>query len=123
MLTLRPEKNRKTVESLYFEKNIEYNENSQCVSCTDEKEILGFCLFDLESNKITVKYIEPVTDIALADGILRSSLHVAAERSITAAYYDDTVPEDFLQRVKFIKNKNEKTLNIDKLFESCCNCE
>ena len=123
MLTLGPVSDREMVKSIFNEKNIEYNENSQCVSCTDEKEILGFCLFDLEKDKITVKYIEPVTDIALADGILRSSLHVAAVRSITAAYYDDTVPEDFLQSVKFIKNKNEKTLNIDKLFESCCNCE
>lgn len=123
MLTLGPVSDREMVKSIFNEKNIPYNENSQCVSCADVEEILGFCLFDLEKDKITVKYIEPVTDIALADGILRSSLHVAAERSITAAYYDDTVPEDFLQSVKFIKNKNEKTLNIDKLFESCCNCE
>ncbi len=107
----------------YFKKtNIEFNENSGCVCCKDGNEILGFSLYDLDKEKMTVKYIEPLNDVALADGILRSTLHIAAEHSILNAFYEDTVPCDFLEKIKFIKNEAEKRLDIDKLFQSCCNC-
>ena len=107
----------------FFEKSsIEYNKDSICVLCKDGEEVLGFCLFDLDAKKITVKYIEPLTDIGLADGILRSSLHVAAERNILDAFYEDTVPKDLLNKIGFIKNEEEKRLDIDKLFNSSCNC-
>ena len=107
----------------YFEKvNIVFGENSGCVCCKDGNEILGFCLYELDSYKMTVKYIEPAGDIALADGILRSTLHVAAERNILNAFYDDTVPYDFLKKINFIKDEDKKRLDIDKLFKSCCDC-
>ncbi len=107
----------------YFEKTkLEFNANSGCVCCRDGSEILGFCLYDLDNQKMTVKYIEPLQDIALADGILRSTLHIAAERNILNAFYADTVPEDFLKKINFIKDENEKQIDIDKLFKSCCNC-
>ena len=107
----------------YFEKNgIDYNENSRAVCCKDGDEILGFCLYDLENDKITVKFIHPLDDISLADGILRSTLHQATEKSILNAFYTDTMPCDFLKKINFIKNEEEKRLDIDKLFKSCCNC-
>ncbi len=108
----------------YFaERNIVFNENSKCVSCKDGQDVIGLCLFELDKEKITVKYIEPTEDILLADGILRSSLHVAAERGIMNAFYTDTVSEDFLKKIGFIKNAEEKRLDIDKLFKSCCGCD
>ena len=108
---------------VYFENtNIDFNGNSGCVCCKDGSEILGFCLYDLDNERMTVKYIEPLNDIALADGILRSTLHIAAERSVLNAFYDDTLPYDFLEKIKFIKNKDEKRLDIEKLFKSCCEC-
>lgn len=122
MLTLGPEKNKEKVEKFFLSKNVDYNEDSQCVICKAGEEILGFCLFDLSNEKITVKYLEPFDDIALADGILRSTLHVAAEKSIMNAYYSDTVPEQFLHKLGFIENESEKKLNINKLFESCKGC-
>ena len=76
----------------------------------------------MNNERITVKYLEPFDDIALADGILRSTLHVAAEKSIMNAYYSDTVPEQFLHKLGFIENESEKKLNINKLFESCKGC-
>ena len=107
----------------YFEKaDVKFNEDSGCVCCKDGNEILGFCLYDLDSTKMLVKYIEPTEDIALADGILRSTLHVAAEHNILDAFYADTMHYDFLKKIKFIKNEAEKRLDIDKLFKSCCDC-
>ncbi|MBE6750593.1 MAG: hypothetical protein E7560_05465 [Ruminococcaceae bacterium] len=122
MLTLGPLKEKEKARDLFLLKNIDYNDDSQCVVCNAGEEILGFCLFDLNEEKMVVKYIEPLDDISLADGILRSTLHVAAERSIMNAYYSDTVPEEFLYKLLFIENEKEKKLNINKLFESCKGC-
>ncbi len=119
MLYLGPVKDEESIKELFLLHNIEYTDNSLCVDCRDGEKRLGYCLFDLDDKKITVKYVEPLSDIPLADGILRSSLHVAAKRSIMNAYYEDTVPCDFLKKTGFIKNEAEKTLNIDKLFASC----
>lgn len=123
MIYLGPINNKEKVKTLFSEKNIPLTEFSDCVAAVCGEEILGFCLYDLDSKKMTVHYIEPLNDISLADGILRSTLHVAAERSIMNAYYSHTLPEEFLKKIGFIKNAEEKTLEIDKLFQSCCSCK
>lgn len=122
MISLAPLSDRQQIEQKFADKNIESNENSGCVTAVDRGEVLGFCLYDLDKKEMVIKYLEPLSDIGLADGILRSTLHVAAERSVMDAFYADTVPEDFLEKIGFIKEKPEKRLDIDKLFKSCCNC-
>ncbi len=123
MITLGVEKEKNKVEALFLKNDIIYNENSSCVLARDGEEILGFCLFDIDSERMLIKYIEPLNDIFLADGILRSTLHVAAERGIMNAFYDETLSEDFLNKIGFIKEREEKSLDIDKLFKSCCDCK
>ena len=122
MIYLGPIKDRERIETLFSSNNIPFNEFSCCVTADSGGEILGYCLYELTDKKMTVHFIEPLNDISLADGILRSTLHVAAEKSIMDAFYSDTLPEDFLQKIGFIKDKEEKTLEINKLFQSCCNC-
>ena len=122
MISLGPIKDKKEISVFYKKANIQENEFSGCVKAAQGDEILGFCLYDLTPERITIRYIEPLSDLSLSDGILRSTLHVAAEKSIMDARYADTVDEDFFEKLRFIKEKSEKTLNIDKLFESCCNC-
>ena len=122
MLTLGPLKDREYTERLFNQRNITFNEFSGCVICKNSDEIMGLCLYDLTKDKMVIRHIEPMDDLSLADGILRSTLHVAAERSIMSAFYADTVSEEFFAKLDFIKNKEEKSLNIDKLFQSCCNC-
>lgn len=123
MIYLGPVKDRQRIESLFSNKNIPFGEFSQCVAADNKGDELGFCLFDLDNEKMVVRYIEPLGDISLADGILRSTLHVAAERSVMKAYYAETVPENFLSKIGFIKDAEEKSLDIDKLFQSCCDCK
>jgi hypothetical protein len=59
----------------------------------------------------------------LADGILRAALHQAAERSAMDARYSPDVPEALLKTLGFIKDADTRTLDIDKLFGSCCSCK
>ena len=122
MLTLAPMADKAEIENIFREKRIASSEFSGCVTAKNGDEVLGLCLYELTDKKITVQYIEPLNDIPLADGILRSTLHVAAERSVMNAFYTDTVPEDFLKKIGFIKDAEQKSLDIDKLFKSCSGC-
>ncbi len=122
MISLAPVRDKNKVKSVFTENGIEFTENSGCVTAMQGDELLGFSLYDLDSKRMVVKYLEPLSDIGLADGILRSTLHVAAERSIMDAFYAETLPEDFLNKIGFIKDENERRLDIDKLFKSCSNC-
>ena len=70
---------------------------------------------------MTVFAVEPQGDVPLADGILRSALHVAAENFVLDAFYDNCAPVELFRLLAFIKNEDEKRLNIDKLFGGC-NC-
>lgn len=123
MITLGPLKEREKAEKLFSEHNIEFNDNRNCLTAFDGEKIIGLSFYELDSEKMTVLAIEPTGDLGLADGILRSTLHIAAERSVMKAYYADTISEDFLNKLGFIKNKQEKLLDIDKLFKSCCSCK
>lgn len=122
MITLGPISDREKIKVIFESKNISVTENSGCVVAKDREEVLGLCLYELDKAKMTALYIEPLGDIALADGILRSTLHVAAERGVMDAFYAETLPENFLNKLGFIKNEEEKRLDIDKLFKSCCGC-
>lgn len=122
MITLGPVRDTEKIKKMFEERNIPWCENSDCVAALDGDAVLGLCLYNLDKEKITVLHIEPLEDIALSDGILRSTLHVAAEHNIMNAFYGESVPENFLAKIGFIKNIDKKTLDIDKLFKSCCSC-
>ena len=110
-------------QKFFAQNNISLNENSSCVTAKEKEQILGYCLFDIDKEKIVIRYITPKNDLGLADGILRSTLHVAAERFVMNAYYEDEEMFPFFNSLNFIKNVEEKSLNMDKLFTSCQSCK
>lgn len=119
MITVSPEKDRAVIKNLFEENEIACGEFSGAVIAKCDDEILGYCLYDLEAKKITVHSVEPQNDVMLADGILRSALHVAAERSIMDAYYSEKAPEAIFEMLGFVKDKQNKAIDIDKLFGGC----
>ena len=122
MITITPEKDKQAVKALFSENGISVNEYSSASSARSDGEILGYCLYDLYNSgerKIIIHKLYPVDDIALADGILRSALYVAAQRGITDAFYSDTADEEVFKKLDFIKSVSEKRLSIDKLFGGC----
>lgn len=119
MITVSPEKDKTVIAELFSSSGILVNDFSAAVIAKCGDEILGFCLYDLDCKKIIVHKVEPKEDIMLADGILRSALHVAAERSVMDARYSEYAPEELFLKLGFIKNQAEKTLDIDKLFGGC----
>ena len=121
MISVLPVKDKEKVKMFFEKQNYEFNENSGCVAAMDGDEVLGKCLYYLYEKGITVLSVEPDNDLMLADGILRSALHVAAQRSAMDARYQDKAYETLFKKLDFIKAKEERTLDIDKLFGGC-NC-
>ncbi|MBR5922844.1 MAG: hypothetical protein IKZ59_03510 [Clostridia bacterium] len=119
MITVAPVSGKDEIKS-YFEKAaISMPEDGGCVVAKSGESICGFCLYSLTEKGITVFYITPEDDLSLADGILRSALHVAASRSAMDARYDGESTEILLSKLGFILDKSGKKIDIDKLFRGC----
>lgn len=121
MISVLPCRDKARIEELFKKHNLPIDEFSGCVIASEKQEVVGYCLYSLSKEKMTVFAIEPQGDIPLADGILRSALHVSAENFVLDAFYSDTAPIELFRTLCFIKNEDEKRLNIDKLFGGC-NC-
>lgn len=119
MISVLPSRDTAEIKALFEKHRLETDENSGCVIARTGEQVLGYCLYSLTPKTVTVFAVEPQSDIMLADGILRSALHVAAENFVLDAFYDDCAPIDLFQKLDFIKNADEKRLNIDKLFGGC----
>lgn len=123
MITVLPVKERPKIEKLFIEYGLEFNENSAATVAASNGENLGCCLFDLDNEKIVIRFITPENDIMLADGILRSALHIADFRGVTNAFYSNFSQIKIYKTLDFIKNEQENSLKIEKLHESSCSCQ
>jgi len=111
------------LKAFFLEKKLEFTKNSGCVLAKDNNgNLLGYCAYFLDEQSITIVALDEYPDLFLADGILRSALHVADFRGISTAFYQDTAPVSVFHKLDFIKNEQDKTLKIEKLHQSCCGC-
>lgn len=123
MIEVKPIEEQKVLNELFSKHNLELDEFSGGVCAKNREEVLGYCLYTLTERSIVVQILEPQDDAFLADGILRSALHVAAERSAMDAHYSDSAPVALLEKLGFVTDKDQKILNIDLLFGGCCGCK
>ncbi len=110
------------IKDFYKDNNIEFLSGSGVTVAKDGDEVLGYCSFSLDNNSITITKLYPINDVFLADGILRSALHIADFRGISAAFYTESVDKGLLKLLNFIKNEENMSLDIQKLHKSCCSC-
>ena len=121
MIHLKPVEEKEQIAAYYKECGLTFSETSGCVSAKSGEEVLGFCLYEMDKT-MTVLYLSPQENLMLADGILRSTLHVAVEAGVTDAFYDTAI-EEVCRKLDFIENGPEKRLAIGKLFQSCHGCK
>ena len=110
-------------KDLFKSLNIEYKDDFLAIRAMDKEDCLGFALFCINENTETVFAVEPKEDRMLADGLLRSALHVGCERGITEAFYfgDDYV--ELYEKINFIEDKEQCKLKLQNLFTDCCCCK
>ena len=119
MITLKT--TEKSEAQAFFEKEgLSFSESSNCLCAKDKDQVLGYCLFDIEKGRMIIRAIEPQNDLSLLDGVLRSTLHIAASRNLEQATFTDKSPENIFKTLGFLKE--DGTLNISKLYDSDCNC-
>ncbi len=122
MIEVLPIEKNNEIEEFYNSIKLEYSSNSGVTVAKEQGSILGFCTYILDDKSITITRIQPTNDLFLADGILRSALHIADFRGITDAFFTESVDRTLLSTLKFIEDEEKNTLNIQKLHESCCSC-
>lgn len=122
MITVAPSQDAEEISAFFERAGTDKPRNAGCVVARSGEEVLGFCLYDLTLKGITVLYMEPKDDLPLADGILRSALHVAASRSAMDARYEGEENEKLFMKLGFVLDRADKRLDIDKLFRGC-GCE
>jgi hypothetical protein len=115
-------KDHNITQKLFKEAEVALPQTPLAIRAMNGEEMLGFCLFDIEDEKETVLFLSPEKDTLLADGLIRSALHVGTQRNITEAFYGEKVSTDLLKKINFLEDEKEKKLKLQNLFTDCCNC-
>ncbi len=123
MVEILPIKERNKVAEFYKENKLIFSENSSAVIARFGNELLGYAAFDMFDEKIVITDIFPLNDVMLADGILRSALHIADFNGICEAFYNNSKLTELLNKLNFIKDTEKMAIKIEKLHESCCSNE
>ena len=114
---------KEKVKALYSSLNIDYKEQYLAIRAMAGEECIGFALFDISGGEETVFAVEPKNDALLADGLLRSALHVGTERGITDAYFYGNDYVELFEKIKFIEDLENKKLKLQNLYSDCCQCK
>lgn len=122
MLEIRTVTDREKTAALCEKCEIPLTDERSVMAATDSGEIIGYTVFSICDGSLILEYVVANGDVLLFDGLVRSTLHIAVNRGLERAYYTDGADETLLSKLKLVKNRDEKTLDIDVLFKSCC-CE
>lgn len=119
MLTVATVQDKNRIKEYFTENGLEAFEDSGSMEARCGDEVLGFCLYRLSKDEMTIYKIFPENDFLLADGILRSTLHLAHRRDIVNVYCTDA-SKALCEKSGFIKNAEKGLLDISLLSRDCC---
>ena len=122
MISILPERNREVVKELYKKCGLMASENSEAIVAKSRDEILGFCLAKAFEDSYTIQFVKPRDDLSLADGIIRSAIHVGFENGKQKFFWDNDSDTAVFEKLRFIKDLENRVLDSSKLFEVCCGC-
>lgn len=123
MLQIQPENDPQALKVLCRTAGVTYTEDLRGAVMRDGEIQLGYALFTCGQGYAVIHALAPVDDLALADGILRSTIHMALRSGCLSVYYADTAPEAVFIRLGFVMHKAEKQLHTHKLFDTCGGCK
>ncbi len=107
-------------EDLYKVSSLNYSATtSKAIAALDGENCLGTCLYDITDSSVTIRMLDPATDLTMADSMLRSALFIAANRGIMEAYFKEPVEAELIKRLGFLGNEDNKTIDITNLFNPC----
>lgn len=122
MITVLPAEGSQLLP-LFTAQGLPFTPDSGGVIAKNGQEQLGFCLYRMDDKAMTVLALSPLDDLLLADGVLRSALHVAVNHGIADVHYAETAPEKLFEKLGFVENSTEKALDVTLLFRDCKGCK
>lgn len=114
---------REIVQGFYAKHGLPVTAASKLVRAMLGEQCLGYCLFSLKEQTATVHWVAPAGDAMLADGLLRSALHIACRHGATAAYYDNEILEPLFEKINFLQDRETRQLKLNNLYSDCCHCQ
>ncbi len=118
MITVLPYRKPEEIEDLFKQNNIPFNDGGVAVKATDKDKLLGYALLTIVGGKLEFLYLEYFGDTLMADGIIRSALHLGTENGVTEAYLKNDSAKPIFKTLGFLIGDTEE-INISKLFLPC----
>lgn len=82
----------------------------------------GGAAFRLDGDGFTLLGVDRGEDPALCDLICRAAFNYAANRGVLRAELGEALPFETFVRLGYIKNAEERAVDLVKLFTKCKNC-
>lgn len=103
--------------------DIPFSDNCFAIAAKQGDEVLGTLLYETANGKMDIIKILPQDDKLMADSMLRSAMFIAANRGIFDVFWKETVPDELIKQLGFVKNITNKSIDVTNLFSSCKNCK
>ncbi len=103
--------------------NIVFDDKKVCYAALLERDICGFCVFEMSDKTAVIIYAE-ATNAQILDGVIRAA--IAGGEIMGAELYDFEVNEEISKKILplgFRKSLDGKSHSIQKLFSVCNGCE
>ncbi len=110
-------------EAQFATAGLAFGESCFAIAAKDGEAVIGLCLFRQTESEMVILHISPDGDFAMADGMLRSALFIAANAGITDVFWDGNVKDELIKRLGFVKNITNRSIDVTNLFSSCENCK
>lgn len=123
MIQIQPLNDQAALKALCREAGLTYDEVMRGAEMCDGDMRLGYAIFSCCEAYAVIHALQPENDLALADGMLRSTIHMALRSNCLSVYYTDTAPEALFEKLGFVMHKQQKQLNTHKLFSACGECK
>lgn len=99
--------------------NIEFDDKKICYAALIERDICGFCVFEMKEKIAVIIYAE-APNAGILDGVVRAA--IAGGEMMGAELYDFDVKKDVADKILplgFRKSVDGKSHSIEKLFSVC----
>ncbi len=122
MLTIKKEELNDKLNAFLNEINIKENLQGKIIMCAKNgEEYLGIGTLELRVDKVYLNLVKTKEeDLVLKLGIIKSLLNLADLRGIKTVYGDNNELQSLYKMTKFIKEKDEYSLDLEGYFTCGC---
>lgn len=121
MLEIKIVTDMQKVAELCAQCGITDTDRMNVLAATDKGEVIAYTVFMMDEESLTLLRIMPPDDYSWADGMVRSTMHVAVTRGIDKLYFTEEIDGKMLSKLSLVKSEEKRELDAEALFrDKCC---